>query len=376
MIKDCVAVFDVCSSKISAMIGENGVNGNFVIRSVADVACEAFWDGEISDPDLLVSCLKNAFFAVTKTASVKVDAVYVSVGNQFLKTCNREYEKTFSRRKKLRKRAVKAYLDEAQSSASLRFSDYEVIDRRGVFFNLDGKRRTEDLVGQSTMSVRGYITYFLAKTDYLSLVRDVFSELGVKRVVFVPASIAEAYYLFSSDERFSFRILLDVGYITTELSVIYGGGLLYTTAFPTGGGLISAALCNGLNIDYELADRLKRRVNLSSSSDFDGAYEVTYGDSVYTFSQKKVNGLVRSTISSLAEMVDNALERSNVKFPRDAVVHLTGGGLSNIRGAKEYLFECIEMPVYIASPQLIYMSKPDETSKVALLDFALNRKGL
>ena len=197
MIKDCVAVFDVCSSKISAMIGENGVNGNFVIRSVADVACEAFWDGEISDPDLLVSCLKNAFFAVTKTASVKVDAVYVSVGNQFLKTCNREYEKTFSRRKKLRKRAVKAYLDEAQSSASLRLSDYEVIDRRGVFFNLDGKRRTEDLVGQSTMSVRGYITYFLAKTDYLSLVRDVFSELACRSSVFACVTLSRNYNAFS-----------------------------------------------------------------------------------------------------------------------------------------------------------------------------------
>ena len=99
MIKDSVAVIDVGSSKITAMIGENGVNGNFVIRSVNEVPCEAFLNGEITDRGVLTNAVTTAFNAICKTASVKVNKVFVSVGNQFIKTVNREYEKSYPRRK-------------------------------------------------------------------------------------------------------------------------------------------------------------------------------------------------------------------------------------------------------------------------------------
>ena len=375
MIKDSVAVFDMCSSKISAVIGENGVNGNFIIRSIAEIPCEPFLDGKIEDKQALFACLKNAFDSVCKTASVKLTQVYVSVSNQFLKTYNRTYEKSYPRRRKLNKRDVARYFNEAQENANLSKKGYEIIDRRGVFFNLDGNRRVEDLLGETTMNVKGYITYFLADAEYTEFLRAAFKDLGVTNVVFVPTCIAESYLLFSTEERFSFRILLDVGYTTTDLSIIYGGGLLYSTAFMTGGGFITASLCENLNIKYDLADRLKRRINLSVPFDTDGIYELNWGEEIYSFSQKKCNSCVRSVLDGVVEMVDKAILESRVKLPRDAVIHMTGGGLSYIRGAKEYLFSGIEMPVYVVQPDLVYMSKPEESSKIALLNYALNMRG-
>ena len=168
--------------------------------------------------------------------------------------------------------------------------------------------------------------------------------------------------------------MLDVGYITTDFSIIYGGGLLYTASTMTGGGFISAGLCELLNIDFPLAERLKRRINLSLPYDSDGIYELNWGEELYSFSQKKCNACVRNVLNDLVEFVDKAIVESRVKLPRDAVIYLTGGGLSYIRGGKEYLFSGVEMPVYVTEPQLVYMSKPDETSKIALLNFALNKR--
>lgn len=374
MIKDSVAVIDVGSSKITAMIGENGINGNFVIRSVTDVPCEAFLDGEITERGVLTNAISTAFNTICKTASVKVHKVFVSVTNQFIKTVNREYEKSYPRRKKIREKDVRQYFKEAEEANRFTLNNYVLIDKRAVFFNLDGNRRVESILGETTMNVRGYITYFYALEDYVNTIKEILKQLGVDTVQFVSTAIAEAYLLFSSDERFSFRILLDVGYITTDFSIIYGGGLLYSSAFMTGGGFISAGLCELLNIDFTLAERLKRRINLSLPYDSDGIYELNWGEEVYSFSQKKCNACVKNVLNDLVEFVDKAIVDSRVRLPRDAVIYLTGGGLSYIRGGKEYLFSGVEMPVYIAEHRILYMSKPDETSKIALLNFALNKR--
>ncbi|MBO7369202.1 MAG: hypothetical protein J6U25_02830 [Clostridia bacterium] len=374
MIKDSVAVLDIGTSKVTAIIGENGVNGNFIIRSISEVPCTAFFDDQFVDETALRSAISQAIVSVCKTASVLLTEITVSVPSAFLKTVNREYEKSYPRRKRLRAKEVRQYYDEAWENFGLIFSDFEPIGRRGMFFNLDGNRRVEKILGEKTMTIRGYISYFFAKCDFVKVVGGVLRTLGINTVNYVPSALAEALLLFSSEERFSFRILLDVGYLTSEVSIIYGGALLYTTAFPIGGGVITARLCEEMRVDIELAERLKRRLNLSVPVDSEGTYELNWGEEIFTFAQKKCNDCARAVLSSLIESVDKAIIDSRVKLPRDAVIYLTGGGISFMRGAKEFVFNGIEMPVTIIEPKLVYMSKPNETSKLAILNFALNEK--
>ena len=373
MIKDSVAVIDIGSSKITAMIGENGVNGNFIIRSVSEVKCEAFLNGEVTEEKELRAALSQALGSVCKTASATVTEVSVSVPAQFFKVVDREYDKSYPRRKRFRKKDVAAFYREAEEAAALSIEGHALRLKRAMFFNLDGNRRVEELLGEVSMNVRGYISYFFVDESFISAIGGALGALGVKTVNYIPTALAESHLLFSSEERFSFRILLDVGYITTDLSILYGGGLLYSTAVNMGGGYVTAFLCNDLNIDFDLAEKLKRRLNLSVPTDTEGSYEVSWGEELYTFSQRKANECARGVLDRLIEEIDKALVNSRVKFPRDAVINLTGGGISYIRGAKEYLFNGIEMPVTLVQPKLVYMSRPDETSKVALLDYALNK---
>ena len=95
---------------------------------------------------------------------------------------------------------------------------------------------------------------------------------------------------------------------------------------------------------------------------------------MYAFSQRKCNDCARTVIGGIVECLDKALIDSRVKLPNGAVFYLTGGGISFMRGAKEYLSKGMEMPVTVTEPKLVYMSKPDETSKLAILNFALNER--
>ena len=370
MLKDAVAVFDIGSSKVTGLIGENGVNKNFIIRAISEVKHEGFYDGALDDPQSLVFALKSAFKSVADTAKARIDEIFVGVPGDFCVTENRQHRVYYNRRKRLKKRDIDEFLTEAGGTVAK--NDYEVIDRRGVMYYLDGERRVETLLKEVTSSINGYVTFFLAEKGFLNVVRSAFSALGVKKITFVPTAIAESLFLFSSSERFSYVLLLDSGYTTSTFSVCYGGGLLYHKSFPIGGGHLTAYLYERLNVSFELAERIKRRLNLSVPEVAEGAYEITWGDEILSFTQKDCNDIARSVIGDIAEQVDKAMAESRVKLPHNLAVYLTGGGISYIRGGKEKLGEYIEMPVNVICPPIAYMAKPDDSSKLALLNYALN----
>ena len=371
MLKDAVAVFDIGSSKVTGLIGENGINKNFIIRAISEVRHEGFCDGVLDNPQSLISALRSAFKSVSETAKARIDEVFVGVPGDFTVIENRQHRVYYNRRKKLRSKDVNEFLSEAGSTVLK--NGYEVVSRHGVFYYLDGERRVENLLNEVTSSVNGYITFFLAENHFLGAVRSAFSSLGVKKITFVPSSLAESLFLFSPAERFSYILLLDVGYISSSFSVCFGGGLLYHKSFPIGGGHITAYLFDRLKIDdFELAERIKRRLNLSVPKEAESTYELTWGEEILTFSQKDCNDIARSVIGNIAEQVDKALAESRVKLPHNLPVSLIGGGISYIRGGKEHLGACIEMPVNVICPPIAYMSKPDDSSKLALLNYALN----
>ena len=55
-------------------------------------------------------------------------------------------------------------------------------------------------------------------------------------------------------------------------------------------------------------------------------------------------------------------------------VYLTGGGLSYVRGIKEYISARLGLPVEIVKPKLLSYGKTEETSYYAALDYALNEQ--
>ncbi len=372
MLKDTVAVIDIGSSKLTAIIGENGVNKNFVIRAISEQPLNAIFDGEIIDYNALTRALINALDSVCQTARVKISQVYVGVGGEFLEVVRRQHEISLPRKRRINSKILSDYYQSAIANISV--ANFKVIDQSATMFFVDGNMRVENPIGQVTQNLKGYVCAFLAKQDFVTKVEAVLKSRGVKTVIFVPIPLAEAKFLFSKEERFAYVLLLDVGFMTSSFSIIHGGGVIYNKAFPVGGGFISGYFAERLNVDGEIAERIKRKLNLYLPAEYESVYEVTYGDEVFSFSQKTCNDIAKSVLTEIAEHVDKAIATSHANIPNDCVISLTGGGVSFIRGAKEFLFSQIEMPVELVSPNVIYMSKPDESSKLSLLNYALNEK--
>lgn len=374
MLKDSVAVIDVGSSKITGMIGENGVNENFIIRAYTEMPTFVISTGEIESVEEFSSVIKKVFVSLEESARAKISEVHFSVPANFLAVRNSSQQMYLNKRKKLKKRDVEEYLSAA--SKPLYVAGYELVDCTGVQYLLDGQKRVTTLTGNVTSSITGMTTFYFAEKTFVKAVRDTLSSIGVKKVKFVPVPVAESLLLFSEKERFAFEVLIDVGCSVTSFSVLYGGGVLYNTSFALGGGYITAYLMQRFNLkSYDLAEKIKRKLNLTVSPDYNGFYEVSDGDNMYRYPQQACNEVARFMISELAEKIDEAIKGCNVRLPSDYNLSLTGGGIAYVRGAKEFLFGAVEIPVNVLCPKTSYMAKPEETSKMAVLNYALNYKG-
>lgn len=374
MLKDAVAVLDIGSSKVTALIGERAVNNNFTIRAIAERTHEAFYDGSVDDLKSLESAVLGALDEVCVSAKVTVNELFIGVPGEFLTIRNKQYQILLNKRRTIKKKDVDELYDDAVEAVSE--GEFELIDRSAVYYFIDGNSRVAEPIGEVSESLSGYLTFFLCKKVFLSAMRNVLAVRSIKKLRFVPVPLAESLYLFDRQERYAYVILVDVGYITTSVSIILGDGMLYQGAFPMGGGHVSAYLTQNLNIDFSLAEKLKRKINLSLNTGLNECYEVFVADEQHTFKVSVCNEIVCNVLDGIAEKIDKLLNESHVKLPHsnNVSISLTGGGISFMRGAKEYLSKRLEMGVGIVSPDIPFMNKPDESSKLSLLDYCLDYK--
>lgn len=370
MLKDAVAIVDIGAYSLTAMIGENGINGNFAVRAIVKRNHDAFDQNRI-DERKLYTALSESVRIVSASAKARLDKIYVGVPSDFLTLINTEQRSFFNRKKRIREKDLKEFFDQAVKG--LDTGDYEIITRSGVCYYLDGSLKVDDALGAVTSSLASYISVFCARKDFTDAVRKMLATLKITDVTFIPVPLAEGKLLFSKEERRATQILLDVGYMSTSLTVLSGDGALFKDSFPVGGGHVTAYLYDKFNVEFDVAERLKRKINLSIHGD-SGNYVVLYGEGQYTFSTKEANEVTRTVLDQIAESFDKAIFSSRVRLPHNVGVSLTGGGISYIRGGAEYLSGRIEMPVTVVSPKTAYMSKPDDSSCLAVLNYALNQK--
>lgn len=374
MLKNAVAVLDVGSSKVTAIIGERAINDNFTLRAMAEFEHEAFYDGNVENPADLESAVVKALESVCSSARATINELFVGVPGEFLKVVNKQHSILLNRKRKIKRKDLSDLFDGAVSSVNQ--TENTIIDRSAVYYFIDGNTRVPEPIGKVSDSLNGYLSFFTCKNVFIDAIKNSVSPLAIKEIHFVPIPLAESFLLFSREERYGYEILVDVGYISTSVSIILGDGMLYQGAFPMGGGHVSAYLMDNLKINYSLAEKLKRKINLSMNLDVQSSYEVFVSDEQYMFNVATCNDVVCNVLDGIAEGIEKQLRESNVKLPHqnNVCVSLTGGGISFMRGAKEYLRSRIDMYVNVVAPNVPFMNKPDESSKLALLDYALNYK--
>lgn len=368
MQKKQIAVLDIGSSKITAEIGERGINKTFVIKASATMPCEGFDENGFYEPEKVKSAIYSAVHELKNIMRDKLDTVYVGVPGAFTEVIVRNSQISFEGKKKITEEDVDALFDYAFSMPS---GSYTLINRSAIIYELDDFRRFANPIGAVSEILKGKLSFVVCRNYFIDFITEAVKSAGVNNVEFVATSLAEAMYLLDEEDRDRIAVLVDVGYITSTFTLIQGDGILFQKSFAFGGGHITGAIVEEYEIPFNLAEKLKRKVNLSSLSETDEMLDMGGGKFYNVADVKKV---ITSSLDVLCEEISNCIDNSGYTIPEYVPLAITGGGITYLRGAKEHVADRLNMAVEVIAPKVPMMDKPIESSKLAVLDLALEQQ--
>lgn len=368
MRKKRVAVIDVGSSKITAVVGERGINKTFIIKGRYSLEYDGFSDGAFFNPEQLKQVLYFAGEKIKKVLRGAVDTIYVGVPGEFTQVLIKQSQISFPKKKKIAEADVDALFDAAFVISSTK---YTLINRSAIVYELDDFRRLAYPVGQVSEILKGNLSFSVCNNYFIESVKPTLLGLGFSNVEFVSSTLAQALYLIEAETRDRVAVLVDVGYITTTLAIVHGDGIVYQKSFPFGGGFVTAALVEKFQLDFNVADNLKKKINLSKKvTSIQDLVECEDGQYIPL---DAIQSTMILSLDDLCEKITDALEYSKFSIPEYVPLMITGGGIAYIRGAKEHLSSRLGMAVEVVSPKVPLMDKPTESTVLSLLDLALEQ---
>ena len=357
-----IAVLDVTSRLISAIIGVKKAQSVFGIKAVVEKEHSGYEQGEWFDADdtraVAISVLKEAM----RNAESHTKRIFIGVPAEFTAVVKKDVAITLDRERRVIDADIEFLLKKGDTFEN---GNFHLIGASPISFSVDNSDKLyRDARGIYATRVVGSVSYILCEKSFIRFFDEIVASLGFKDVKYISTAWAEGLTVFEKEERDEPFVLVDIGYISSSVTIGRGDGIEMMRSFSLGGGHISADMCEAMDVDFELAEKARELVDLNLNYQ-ENSVLVADGDQIICGAD--ACEVVRQKLDLFAEIIYDIIDQSGVKLPPYAPVYLTGEGVASIRGVKKYLGSTLGMNVDIVMPKLPGYAKPCNSSKISLL---------
>ena len=361
-----VTVLDFGSGKITCMAASKlSDNGEFIIKAVGQAAYSGFDDKAFYEPNKLEGAISQAISQVETKMNSKVKEIFVGVPGAFCASVTSEASATFHSRKKIEQDDI----DEIVTKANIYngTDDLAPLSGKPVYFLVDDSIKVYEPVGVIANKLTGLVNFSFMKKYFRNTIAPILLNLGINQVYYVNTCEAQASYVANTMFKEGYSIVIDIGYITTNVSLCGGKGLLFQKTFALGSGYFASDLSQVLVCDFAHAMAVLEKVNLNLEVKAGDAYPVN-GRMVEA---SQTNAVVKARICQIADYVVKSFELCDRELPVDTPIILTGGGLAYLRGGVDVLSQQLGKQVKLYSSVNPQTNRNEYTSTYGLINEAV-----
>ena len=369
--KTQVAAMDFGTSKIVTLIAQSGGVNRCDIIGSGTVPYDGFAEGDWNTPEQLARVARDSISAAELEANSKVREIYIGVPGEFVHVRTGEAEITLPEAGEISEEDVNRVQDAVAEELKIADLGGYVMHRSPAWFIVDDGKKTMMPLGAHGERLRAQVSFVVAEPVFVEDMKNLLGGMGITILGFLSPTLGESLLLLSLEDRDRAAMLVDVGYLNTEVSVIEGDAITYHAMLPLGGGQITADLCEELRIPMRAAEQIKRRYVFNPDEFDQDAYSevVGAGGERLSFPREYVKRPVEKSVDELCDMIDLTLKNdaAGLMGPRSQVF-LTGGGIALMRGGREYLATKIGRPVKVPVAKTAKMNSPVYASALGLVD--------
>ena len=359
-----VAVLDVRSSEIALILGERGINRTFVFKASKTEPYDGYQDGKFFDVEGLEEAVSSAVSAAEQICGERIREIFIGVPGEFTRVIPREQNVGFPKKRKITEKDITALFQSGEAP----LEDCRFIRASSMIYVTADNRRVVDPTGLSSTGLSGVFSYFYCTEYFASTMEEIFKG---KRITlrFLPTQLAMASYLIPSETRDEYALFLDVGFLSSTVCVILGGGILAQYTCWAGRGQIAVKLMEKFDLPYDAAAALLSRANLYAKGGT-GTMEFNFRGMSYEIPVAALVDTVKEGLDELCEFIGGFLEDCSGRELDYKPLYVTGEGIADIRGALEHISKRLDRVCEQVAPDLPYYNKPAMSSRIALVDMA------
>ncbi|HKL94706.1 MAG TPA: cell division FtsA domain-containing protein [Clostridia bacterium] len=361
-----LVVLDVGSKIFSAMVATKKNQGVFYVKSYAETPYSGYENGEWFDIDELRQSAIATLESVIFKTGCKSKTLFVSIPAEFATTVTKDVAIILDRRRKVVDSDIDYLFKKGDTYESN--SQYLPVNTSAIYFTVDDSSRLLiDPRGVFAGKISARASYILAERGFVELFDSIAKSMGFSNVEYISQEWAQGLTLLEKEQRDKDCLLINIGYLSSSVSVIRGEGLLELKSFSLGGAHITANIFESFDTPFEIAEEARNKVDLN----------LNYSDEDYIetqdeggFVSAEIAEVVKNSLDILIETVASAIELCKYDITSYAPLYLTGNEIPNIRGAVNYIQDAFEKQIEVLSPRLPAYNKPHYASVVSLLTVA------
>ena len=370
--KSTIAAIDFGTSKIVTLVAETSGSQRCDIVGAGISMYDGFLEGEWNNTMALNEAIQKSISEAENQSKRKIREINVGVPGEFTRVYAVETSVTIQGADP---RVTPRHVEKIFANADKRLSPVRgvVVHRSPAWFMVDGGKKTLEPVGLKGNELKALVSFVVADTFFLDDVMARLRDMNITVSGFFSSSTGEAMLYLLEEDRDRTALLIDVGYLCTDVMAVEGDAVIFQKTLPVGGGHIAADVAEGLNISLESAEQIKREYVYGIST-ISQSSTVTGGDGVKadTFTQEQVAEVLEPRVDEIAEMIKECIDESGMKLSDWSNIYLTGGGLSLNRGGRDYLAAKLEKPVRDTVKRTIKLSSPIYASAMGLMDLIID----
>lgn len=373
---DILVGVEVGTSKVCAVVGETGREGQLRILGVGVAPSRGVRKGEIIDLAIATDCVHDALAEAETNSDAEIRSVSVAVSGSHIRSFNSrgaipiptdrfEIDEEDVQEVAVKAREVNIPTENAFLHSIIQH--YYVDGQEGVLnpVGMVGRRLEADF----------HIIHGV-KTRLQNTLRCI-RENGVQLDEVVVNSMASAQAVLDQHQKDLGAIVIDMGGGVTDYIVYEDGAVRYSGVLAVGGDHISNDISLGLRIPLTRAEKLKVEEGSAKLGDTPPGQTIVLKNDA-GFSGKEVeremlNAIIHARVEENFQLIKRQIESEIPLHLLGAGVVLTGG-CSLLRGIREVAESVFELPVGLArengisGPKSI-LNNPQYSTAIGLVKF-------
>lgn len=318
---------EIGTTKTCMVVGEAHADGTSAVIGLGEVPSEGILAGEISEPNVALLNLSDAWQLAQDHANVDIQSVYVSItgahisnteGQGFCYLSEEHDTITHEHIALVNRHAGEADLPAGRAVINCERGTYSVDDRPPCYTPIGLRGRK--------LAVRTHIIHGNSKRLKTSLlcVRQV--PLEIESLVFAP--LATAQLVLGRKEKEDGALLIDIGGGTTDFICYCDGEVVASGCVPYGGNAINTDIMelSPNPMTFEAAESLKCNQG-NAFGDVNDTNSAVYRNNegqVYSISRGRLNDIIRDRLADILQSVKDSVPE-HVWSRQSMAVYLSGG---------------------------------------------------